>query len=287
MIKKRIKRFYILFTLLFIFCEYSLKEYNEKEYLDFILLDVGQGLSQIFVFKNEAIAFDMGPVECAEKWLSEYRRVGKPSIKAIVISHRDIDHSGGLGFLDSSVKWNGILITSQWEDTIFLKSLLTKWNSDVHFFTKEMNDTIFFNSKCFIKCLWPPREIEDNYSILTMNTNHYSLVFHCSYNNTSILLTGDIDSLAAKYITTTYKTELYSDIVIVPHHGSSTSLFPLLYQYASPSVALLSYGQGNSYDHPSLTTLDMLGELGIEYFTTEKYGHLRWKSNGYYWMKEF
>ena len=91
----------------------------------FGVFNVGQGLSQIGVRKTSAVIWDMGPEDISGAWKNAYRSAGSPMLVSIIISHRDLDHSGGLRFLDSTVNWNGELISSKYEDTSYIRSLCT------------------------------------------------------------------------------------------------------------------------------------------------------------------
>ena len=100
-------------------------------------------------------------------------------------------------------------------------------------------------------------------------------------------MTGDIDSTAAHEIAARYTVDVRADIVVVPHHGSAGSVCPFFYGYVRPSIAVLSFGMGNSYGHPSDAILAMLAEQGIRSVSTPAYGSLQWTGNGYYWSPRF
>jgi beta-lactamase superfamily II metal-dependent hydrolase len=91
----------------------------------FSLVDVGQGLSQIAIVDSKAVVWDMGPPESYPNWLRQYIKLGSPYIEAIAVSHTDLDHCGGLQRIDSLIKWSGILISSPYEDTAFLRRYKT------------------------------------------------------------------------------------------------------------------------------------------------------------------
>jgi competence protein ComEC len=253
--------------------------------VSFVLIDVGQGLSQMVVQNNRAMLFDMGPVEAEKEWKSAYTTLGKPQIEAIIISHRDLDHSGGLGFLDSSTVWSGRLIASRWEDTTFLRLRCSKWHGPILIETIVQDTVIPLSDDCSARCLWPPPVIDDTFPVPDAKTNYYSVVCLIVHGNSRIMITGDIDSVAERLIALHYTAQIRADIVVVPHHGSASGVYPLFFGYLRSSLALLSYGEGNSYGHPSAEVLSMLSSLGIHWRTTSDEGSIQLHSNGWYWVE--
>ncbi len=249
----------------------------------FELIDVGQGLSQAVVQNNIAFLFDMGPMEAELKWKETYRLLGKPQIEAIIISHRDLDHSGGLGFLDASVSWSGRLFTHRWEDTAFLRSLCSRWHGSIIIGTIVEDSVLRLSGDCTAECLWPPAEIDNEVPVPDERTNFYSVVCRISHGNNSVMVTGDIDSVVQHLLYQKYNIRLRSNIVVVPHHGSTSSVYPLFFGYLRPDVALISCGKDNSYGHPSQQLLDVLARSGILYYYTSTEGSICYISNGYYW----
>lgn len=251
--------------------------------ITFGVIDVGQGLSQILKQGDRALLFDAGTDEPALSWRTAWRKLGSPRIEAVVLSHRDLDHTGGLRFLDSTVNWSGRLVAGMWEDTAFIRSCCSNWNGPISISTIAQDDTLYFTDDCSIDCRWPPDVKPAEVPVTDDEVNEYSLVFTINYRNTGVLLTGDIDSTAASAITATYTTALRADIVVIPHHGSASSNCPLFYGYVKPSTAIISVGEGNTYGHPAPSTLTLLANQGIVFLTTITQGTIIRRTEGYYW----
>lgn len=249
----------------------------------FMLIDVGQGLSQMLVQNNRAVLFDMGPREAQENWKSAYTSLGKPHIEAIIISHRDLDHSGGLYFLDSSTAWSGMLIAGRWEDTTLLRRRCSNWRAPILIGTVVQDTVIRLLENCTVRCLWPPSAIDDTFPVPDSRTNYYSVVCLVAHGNNRIMITGDIDSTVELCLAQRYRTELRADLVVVPHHGSAAGVCPIFFSYIKPICAMISYGNNNPYGHPSPAVLSMLMEQAVPCSTTVTSGSLLWKSNRYYW----
>ena len=67
----------------------------------------------------------------------------------------------------------------------------------------------------------------------------------------SILFTGDIEENAEKDLVEKYGDKLKSDILKVPHHGSSTSSSKEFLDYVDPKFTLISVGRNNKYNFPN------------------------------------
>jgi competence protein ComEC len=249
---------------------------------DVSVLDVDQGLSQVFSRNNHAVVFDMGDTLKPALWKKGFVEAGSPAIEAIVISHGDMDHKGGLRFLPDSLRYTGLLITNRYEDTAALKGMSVDWTP--RFFCRRIGrgDTINLLDDVTIVCLWPPSNIpQPEYE---KNKNRYSLCFRIVYENTSVLFTGDIDSVAMDSLLNCCGFTLHSDIVVVPHHGSKGSFNPLFYGYVRPDCAIISCGLNNPYNHPSDSVVRFLSvQLLARLFDTRFDGTVTGRSNGEYW----
>ncbi|SED30461.1 competence protein ComEC [Amycolatopsis tolypomycina] len=90
--------------------------------------------------------------------------------------------------------------------------------------------------------------------------NNSSVVLRAETTAGRVLLTGDVE-LAAQADLLADIGNLTAEVLKVPHHGSRYSL-PSFLAAVAPRVALVSVGAGNTYGHPSKSTMDTLGALG-------------------------
>jgi competence protein ComEC len=251
----------------------------------FTVVDVGQGLSQVARRQGQTVVWDLGPPEAAARWRAWYTAAGSPPIAAIVISHRDLDHRGGLRELPESLDFSGLVITSVFEDTALMRAEAGCWATRLRFRTIHQGDTLAFLPEVTIECLWPPVDPADELTRdSTLAVNRLSVCCALRYRTTSALITSDIDSIAARGIYRRYGIALHSEILVLPHHGSRGSLEPVFYGYASPSVAIISCGRDNAYGHPAQEVVKFLSmQLGVTLFDTRYAGTLTFRSNGEYW----
>ncbi len=249
------------------------------EAFTFAVTDVGQGLSQLGVMNGCAVVWDMGRAQEYARWQGAYAGVGSPYINAIVISHTDDDHYGGLKTL-GQVPFSGLVITHPFEDTtLLLDSVSSYWKGALTFKLMSQGDTLGGLPGVFIECIWPPASITGPVPVEDKNT--WSMCFKITHGHNSFLVTGDIDTTAQQYLSKHYGHELYSQVIVVPHHGSRYSLDYIFYGYVHPGQAVLSYGY-NNYGHPAAEVLELLFQMNIEVKHTRLQGTVSALSNGDY-----
>ena len=66
----------------------------------------------------------------------------------------------------------------------------------------------------------------------------------------------------------------------VGHHGSKTSSTLKFLKKVNPKISVISVGKGNSYGHPSKTTIDNLLSLGSTVYRTDTTGDIIIESDG-------
>ena len=103
------------------------------------------------------------------------------------------------------------------------------------------------------------------------NQNSDSLVFKIESDNTSLLFTGDIEMEAEDNLLHLGKW-LESDIIKVPHHGSSTSNSGEFIRAVSPNTAVVSAGRNNPFKHPHQETLRRYKDAGVRLLRTDADG---------------
>jgi competence protein ComEC len=98
--------------------------------------------------------------------------------------------------------------------------------------------------------------------------NDESLVFRLKSGEFSALLTGDIGSDIEEQLLA-HPELLRCTILKVPHHGSRYSSSIAFLKAASPRIAVVSAGYGNSFHLPAQETVDNLRMLGIRLYRTD------------------
>jgi competence protein ComEC len=222
----------------------------------FSLLDVGQGLASVIQTKNHTVVFDTGPK------FSEYFDTGLAvvlpylrnqhikKIDALVISHKDLDHSGGLQSILAHMPVNKVWVN----DPHILKTAHLcepdiEWTWDgvtFKFLTKGLEQFT--------------------------DTNDTSCVLKVSNGSHSILLPGDLETRAEKVLVKNYGKDLQADVLIVGHHGSKTSSSVGWLKAVEPKYGLFATGYLNRYHFPNAVVVARYDKMGIHHYSTTDCG---------------
>ena len=102
--------------------------------------------------------------------------------------------------------------------------------------------------------------------------NDYSVALRLEYDDFSILLTGDAEKLSEKEMLENLPDHLPSTVMLLGHHGSSTSNTKAFLEAVSPSAAIISCGKDNDYGHPTEEVLSRLQKKNIPVYRTDRQG---------------
>ena len=237
-------------------------------------LDVGQGDGSFIRTPGGSILVDGGSSQIRS--LGQYRL--EPFLKCqaaadidyAIVSHGDSDHISGLKYLleecpEIRIR-NLILPDYDREGEVYgeLAALARSRDAAVHYIragdSLKMGDLRLW-------CLHPSADFNER------DINEQSLVFRLEYGGLSALFTGDIEDGGERQILECTAPELLrADILKAAHHGSKTSSSPAFLQAVLPEMAVLSYGEGNSYGHPSPEVVERMEEMGTVLWRTAECG---------------
>lgn len=223
------------------------------------VLDVGQGLAVVVQTAKHVLLYDtgmrfyQGSDMGTLALLPFFRQQGIQHLDAIVISHPDLDHRGGLESIESQLPSARFIVN---DPGYYHRG----WNC--HDYPDWDWDGVHFS---FFSIA--------SQNLITRNDN--SCVLQMSAGQNRALLSGDIEAHAEHYLVNRYHDKLRSDILVVPHHGSKTSSSVAFIHQVHPRYALISSGLDNRYHFPHPQTLQTLGYEGSRVLNTMEYGMIR------------
>ncbi len=118
------------------------------------------------------------------------------------------------------------------------------------------------------------------------NLNNYSPVIKIQYGKTSFLFTGDAEKEVENEILSDSNNNIKSDVIKIGHHGSSTSSSKAFIEKVNPSMAIISVGNDNKYNHPNKSTIDCLTKNHIKIYQTNKEHTIILSSDGHNIVKK-
>ncbi len=269
----------------------ALSQKNAGE-LEVVFLDVGQG-DAIYIGTpgGKHIMLDgggrppyLGEVEEVGRWvllpfLAE-RRVRE--LDMIIVTHPHEDHFGGfLAVLEEVPARMLVTNAEETENENYLRLLELAKRLDIPREIIQAGDRLVLDQDVTAAVLAPPE-------ILFQGTgsdyNNNSIVLRLKHGNSSVLLTGDAETVAVDHLLQE-GNRLKSDILKVPHHGGRVPNLPCLLQVVSPSAAVITVGS-NPFGHPHPETIQALQEQGADIYRTDEHGAVIMHSDGERWKVE-
>lgn len=242
-----------------------------QEPLEVHYIDVGQGSATLLKSGSHAMLIDTGDSDQGTKIQLYLTKQGVENLDYLVLTHPDADHIGGapviitkfgIGqlFLSNYEKDNKT--TQKVRDAMQYKGLTA---SDC-----QVGDTYTLGNASFT-ILAPVKEYADS--------NNASIVIIVQNGNNRFLFTGDCEAEAEADLIAS-GADLSADVYLAGHHGSDTASSQAFMDAVSPSYAVISCGEGNSYGHPHAEVLNRFRSMGIQVFRTDEQGSVIAESDG-------
>ena len=220
------------------------------------VLDVGQGLAVVMQTNTHTLLYDTGPAfrsggNAAEFTIIPFLRYrGISRLDALVVSHSDLDHAGGVASILEHFQPGRILAGEPGATPGQRCESPDQWTWD---------DVSFAVIHPEQGSIW--------------RGNNASCVILITIGEHKLLITGDIEAAAERSIL--QKGSIGpADIVIVPHHGSRTSSRPAFVNELHPSAAIVASGYGNRWGFPKPDVTARWQTAGAAVLTTADSGAL-------------
>lgn len=248
--------------------------------LQITFLDVGQGDGICMELPDGRVYLMDGGSSDVSK-VGNYRLVpflkakGIRKIDAVFLSHGDTDHINGIAELleEKQISIDCVCLPAGAEQEEFaeIKDLARARNISVR--TIQAGD-FWENNGTKFWCLNP--------ADVTESGNAASVVLYMEYQNFSMLLTGDLEGEGEKSVAALLRSNAITGISVlkVAHHGSKNSTKEEFLRQCSPSVAVISCGEHNTYGHPHKETLERLNDMGTAVYRTDCSGAVQITVNG-------
>lgn len=198
------------------------------------VLDVGQGLAVHVQTATHDLLYDAGPLYSADATAGERVVVpylhasGVDELDALVLSHRDRDHTGGAGSILAAVPVRRLVSPVSAVDIRHCRAG-SSWhwdNIEFHFLHPASGEN-------------------------ADGGNRSSCVLQIRSGHGRVLLPGDLDAAGEKDLLARYGAELRSQVLLPAHHGSRSSSTEAFVVAVQPEWAIFSVGYRNRFNHPA------------------------------------
>ena len=221
------------------------------------VLDVGHGLSVVVETARHVLVYDTGPrlgtrLDAAAIAVLPYLALrGRDRVDRVVLSHGDADHVGGYRRLAGAIPIGATVANGAagGHEPDLACTAGTRWDWDGVSF----------------EVLYPFRE-------RTGFDNAHSCVVRIEGSGGSVLLTGDIESDGERLLVIRSGPRLAVDVLMAPHHGSTTSSTLPFIEAAAPSIGIFSASEHGRFRLPHPDVVSRYVGAGIATFSTSRCG---------------
>jgi competence protein ComEC len=233
------------------------------------VLDVGQGLAAVIRTADHALVYDAGPTygpdsDAGARIVVPYlRAAGIRRVDVVMITHADKDHSGGalsvlasvpVGWLASSLPQDHAAHAAARRSIPCIAGQGWIW------------DGVRFD------VLHPAPGHE---AITRLRANDRSCVVRVASAYGTVLLTGDIEARSEMELVERSGAALRAEVLVVPHHGSTTSSTPAFVAAVNPDIAVFTTGYRNRFGHPRPEVLGRYEAVESRIYRTDRDGAIR------------
>ena len=228
----------------------------------FTLLDAGQGLAAVVRTRNHVLVYDTGPrlgatLDAGRAVLVPFlRQQGAVQVDALIISHADGQHTGGVRSLRELMPVKRILTSAPAQTPIDGAEACRAGQA------WEWDGVRF-------QMLHPP---ESGFS-----DDNASCVLKVEGVAGRALLPGDIETAAETALAATYGAGLAAEILIAPHHGHRNLSTPAFLNAVQPRYVLFSTGYRNRFGYPRPDTVARYQATGATLLNASDEGALTFR----------
>ena len=252
---------------------------KDSKMLKVAFLDVGQGDAIYIETPNKKqVLIDGGKDSKLIYSLSKVMPFADRSLDLVIITHRDMDHIGGLPMLLEGYRVDRVIdngAKGETEVSNLIDEKIQNRSIEKVIARDGMRITLDQKRNIYLDIIYPNKEIEG------MDLNDGSVVAKLIYGQNSFLFTGDAGVYAENLIMwEETEGDLDIDVLKLGHHGARSSSSLLWLEKTSPELAIISAGKNNSYGHPHKEILERLESLKIPFLSTVDTGTILIKSDG-------
>ncbi|MDD4928004.1 MAG: DNA internalization-related competence protein ComEC/Rec2 [Gallionella sp.] len=228
--------------------------------LRIIIFDVGQGLSVAAFTGHHTLLYDTGPDYSGDTdsgnriLIPSLANLGISELDRMILSHNDIDHTGGTSSVLQALP-TGLLISPHQPPSTPQSARASERCQD----GMSWNwDGVQFD------ILHPGAD--------RSHANDNSCVLRISTGNQHILLAGDIEWRGEQRLLREHPDQLTANLLVVPHHGSSSSSHIGFVAAVLPDYAVFTTGYRNRFGHPKAEIMQRYIDSGAKLLRSDRDG---------------
>lgn len=243
---------------------------------ELLAVDVGQGTAVLLRTHRHLLVYDSGPrwspeSDAGDRILRPLLRArGEPRLDALVLSHRDTDHTGGAASLLT------LPVGQVWSSLEPAHPLLGDMAArQVPHAPCRAGESWAWDG---VQFTWLHPAVPDP----AARPNTQSCVLRVEdAGGRRALLTGDLEAAQEAGLSLADTTGvLRADVMMVPHHGSRTSSTAVFLDRAAPRIAFVQAAYRSRFGHPAPDVLARYAERGVTVVRSDTCGAWTWAGDG-------
>jgi competence protein ComEC len=217
------------------------------------VLPVSDGAAVLLADAGAAVLVDAGryPRQAAESLADQ----GVRRLAAVVASHTDEDHIGGMVQVLESCEVGRLIVPAQMTADAEAVPLLRAARRRSVAVVPVAAGSVVHAGSLRIEVLWPPARNPP------ADDNERSLVILADLGPGAVVAAADISHSTERHLPAGGR--LHCELLVVPHHGSRGSVSEHLLDATSPAIALIPAAAGNTHGHPHPEVVSRLAGRGI------------------------
>ena len=234
-------------------------------------IDVGQGDATLIKCGEASMLIDAGDDSKGTMLQNYLMKQGITRLDYLVLTHPDSDHIGGAPVMITKFDIDKVFVSNYEKDNkTYLKLIQALDNKNISYTTPAVGSVYDLGNASFT-ILGPCASYSD--------PNNASVALLLQNGKNRFLFTGDAEENAECDMMQT-GIDISADVYQAGHHGSKSSSSESFMEKVSPSYAVISCAEGNSYGHPHAQTLNTFRSMGIQVFRTDEQGSIVAESDG-------
>jgi len=227
-------------------------------------IDVGQGDAVLIQTTAGHVLIDGGDNHMGERVALYLQYAGVQELAYVIATHPHADHIGGLIEVLNTLPVGTLIMPNVTHTTRTFERFLDAIEHNHISLREPVAGSTFYVGDAVFTIIAPN-------SSGHANLNNYSVSIRMVLGDTSFVFTGDAEVESETQMILAGHT-LYSDVLHVGHHGSSTSTTQAFFDAVSPSIAVIQLGANNTYGHPHREVRERLE--GIRVYRNDEHGDI-------------
>jgi len=234
-------------------------------------IDVGQGDSTLVKSGEHYMLIDAGDNSKGTLIQNYLQKQGISKIDYLVLTHPDADHIGGADVIVTKFDIDTIFMSDYTKDNRTYDNLIQAIKYKNYKYSKPEVGSVHQLGDATFTILAPNKTYSD--------PNNASIALIVQNGDNTFLFTGDAETEAENDILSN-GLSVQADVYKAGHHGSKSSTSDDFFAAISPTYAVISCAEGNSYGHPHAQTLNTFRMNGVKVYRTDEQGTIIATSDG-------